>query len=427
MRKVVKRAAALFMAVLFLVSCSLLSACEKGGDEEETGKASLGKTVTLYVYNWGEYMSDGSEDTLDVNAMFEEYFNENLAETFGYEIKVNYSTYSSNEDMYAKVSSGAVAYDVVIPSDYMIERMIQENLLRPLNFENIPNFGYILEDFKNPEYDPENLYSVPYTYGMVGIIYNTSIVDEEDPDIGSWNLMFNPESTHAGDILQFNNPRDAFGTALYYLGYDVNDTTLSHWQEALELLKRQKDLVQGYVMDEIYNKMESGSAAIASYYAGDFLTMYESNDDLEFFYPAEGTNYYVDAFAIPYNSKHPEVAEAYINFMLSEEPAVANASYTYYATPNQLVIDSEEYAECMAEVKENAMEILYGTPSEDYLRTTYRNLDPDGLQMMNDLWEELKVESSISTTIYVLCGIILGTLAGFLIFFAVRKRKRAIR
>ena len=419
-----KRIFALLLALLFL-ALPLLVACEASDEEGEEDKPVEG-TVTLYVYNWGEYISDGSEDSLDSNAAFEEYFNENLAGEFGFNVKVNYSTFSSVEDMYARIASGAFAYDVIVPSDYMIERMINEGLLRKLNFDNIPEFENIDPAFQNLDYDPTNEYTVPYSYGMIGVIYNTSIVDEENEDIGSWRLMFNPETEHAGDILQFNNPRDAFGTALYYLGYDVNDTTPEHWNEALALLKEQKNIVQGYVMDEIFNKMESGSAAIAAYYAGDFLSMYESNEDLEFFYPAEGTNYYVDAFCIPHNSQHPEVAEAYINFMLTEEPAVANAEATYYASPNLVVRESEEYQECMNEIKEDAMDILYGTPSEDYLTIAYRNLDDDGLAMLNDLWEELKVESSISTTIYVMCAVIIGVVLGFAIFFWIRRRIRAI-
>lgn len=413
--------------LLSLALCFCLFSC---GGEVDTDVDDIlpvsSDTVTLYVYNWGEYISDGSEDSLDSNAEFEKYFNENLASKYGHKIRVNYSTYSSNEDMYAKVSSGAVAYDVIIPSDYMIERMIKEGLLRKLNFDNIPNSEYIEDEFRNLEYDPTNEYSIPYSYGMVGIIYNTSIVSEDDPDIGSWDLMFNPESAYKGDILQFNNSRDAFGTALYKLGLDVNDTTRANWEAALELLKRQKSIVQGYVMDEIYNKMESGSAAIAAYYAGDYLTMYEDNEDLEFFYPSEGTNYYIDAFCVPYNSKNPALAEEYINFMLSEEPAVANAEYTYYASPNSLVVKSEEYREYLSGIKDNAYDILYNGIADGYYISAYRNLDDDGLQMMNDLWEELKVESPVSTTIFVICGIIIAAIAAFAIGFAIRRKKRAI-
>ena len=189
-----------FAALVLLLACMWIPAAGVVSYAEE-----VRETVTLYVYNWGEYISDGSEDCMDVNAEFENYFNENLAQEFGYKVRVNYSTYSSNEDMYAKVSSGAVAYDVIIPSDYMIERMAKEGLLHPLNFDNIPNFEEnILDEFKNPEYDPENRYSVPYCYGMVGIIYNANVVDEDDPDIGSWKLMFNEDSPYRHDILQLS-------------------------------------------------------------------------------------------------------------------------------------------------------------------------------------------------------------------------------
>ena len=407
----------------------LLALCASCAESTATGEAKpqANGTVTLYVYNWGEYMSDGSEDSADVNADFEDYFNENLADEYGFKVKMNYSTYSSNEDMYAKIKSGAVAYDVIVPSDYKIERMIQEDLLAPLDFDAIPNFETnIMDEFKNPSYDPENAYSVPYAYGMVGIIYNTAVVDEEDENVGSWKLMFDENSPYAHDILQFNNPRDAFGTALYYLGYDVNEATETQWREALDLLKSQKGILQGYVMDEIFNKMQSGSSSIAAYYAGDFLAMYEDNEDLEFFYPVEGTNYYVDAFCIPKNSKNKAVAQEYINFMLDEDPAVANAEYTYYASPNTLVRESEEYRECMEEIKEDAYDILYGEPSENYVKTMYKDLGEEGIARMNQYWEELKVESSVSVVIYVICGLIVAVIAALAIFFAVRKRIRAI-
>ena len=420
--------------LLLLLSLSLF-ACSAESEEEGEEEAPKG-TVTLYVYNWGEYMADGSiydettgERYPDVNKDFEDWY----YETYHRRVKVNYSTYSSNEDMYAKIKSGAVKYDVVVPSDYMIERMINEELLRPLNFENIPDFEEnILDEFKNPSYDPENAYSVPYAYGMVGIIYNTETVDEDDEDLGSWRLMFNEDTPYSKDILQFNNPRDAFGTALYYLGYDVNDATEEQWREALELLKTQKNILQGYVMDEIFNKMKSGSSAIAAYYAGDYLSMYEDNDSLEFFYPKEGTNYYVDAFCVPYNSPNPDIAEAYINFMINEDPAVANAEYNYYASPNKLVRESEEYQECMADVKDNAYEILYPDSSESfedydsYVKTMYKDLGEEGLTRMNDYWEELKVESSINAGIYIICGVIVAVIVGFTVYFLVRKRIRAI-
>ncbi|MBQ3013654.1 MAG: extracellular solute-binding protein, partial [Clostridia bacterium] len=203
------------------------------------------ETVTLYVYNWGEYISDGTEGSKDVNQAFEEYYAKKHP---GKTVKVNYSTFSSNESMYAKVSSGSTAYDVIIPSDYMIERMVKEGLLLPLNMEQIPNYAYVADEFKgeNVYYEGEKsgdnppIYSVPYFYGMIGVIYNASIVDPDDEDIGSWELMWDED--YKGNILQFNNSRDAFGTALLYLGYDLNDATEEQWQEALELLMEQKEI-----------------------------------------------------------------------------------------------------------------------------------------------------------------------------------------
>ncbi len=409
-----KRTLCLLLCVFLLLPAVLgLSACADlsiGGD-----------TVTLYVYNWGEYISDGSEGTDDTNAMFEEWY----YETYGQRVEVNYSTYSSNESMYAKLSSGSVNYDIIVPSDYMIARMIDEDMLAPLNFENIPNIQNLDPDFFGPDavhdsYDPNNLYSVPYMYGMIGIIYNTTMVAEDDPALGSWQLMW--DERHAGNILQFNNSRDAFGTAQYFLGLDVNSSDEGEWRQALEKLKEQKRVVQGYVMDEIYNKMENGSAGIAAYYAGDFLTMYESNSDLEFYYPSEGTNLYVDAMCIPKTSRNKEIAERYIDFMLTRDPAVANAEYTYYASPNRVVQEDPEYVDYMNSIKEGGYELMYGT---DAVQTTsYENLDPDTLILLNGLWEELKSDLDVGLPIYVICAVILAVLIGGGSFLAIRKRIR---
>ena len=372
------------------------------------------KTLTLNVYNWGEYISDGSEGTLDVNAAFEAYYYEQT----GTRVRVNYTTYASNEDMYNKIRSGATRYDVIIPSDYMIERMIAEGLLRKLNFNNIPNFECIDPDYQNLFYDPTNEYSVPYAYGMYGIIYNTALVDEVVTD---WDIMW--DERYAGQILQFNNPRDAFGTAQYALGIDVNTTDRAEWDRAKDLLSRQKPLVQSYVMDEIFNKMKNGSAAVACYYAGDFLSMYEDNEDLAFVYPESGTNVYVDAMCIPTCSAQPELAEAYINFLLSEEPAVANAEYTYYATPNQLVRENEEYIECMEEIHPDAMDIIY--PEAGSVKATFfQNLDPDTLAYENALWESLKIESNVGSWVYIVSGAIVLALVAMLIARAAVQKYR---
>ncbi|MBQ6453714.1 MAG: extracellular solute-binding protein, partial [Coriobacteriales bacterium] len=241
-----------------------------------------GNVRTLNVYNWGEYISDGGDDSLDTIRAFEEWYEEE----YGEKVKVNYSTYTSNEDMYAKLSSGAVSYDVIFPSDYMISRMANEGMLLPLDFSNIPNYQYIGEDYRGLYYDPDDRYSVPYTYGVVGIIYNANVVDEADT--GDWDLMWNPK--YKGQILQFNNSRDAFATAQYKLGIDVNSNDPADWDRALAELQKQQPLVKSYVMDEIYNMMESGEAAIGAYYAGDYFTMLDAaadNVDLRFYYPRE--------------------------------------------------------------------------------------------------------------------------------------------
>ncbi len=404
------------LVLLVAVATICFVACDGSGDEEKPRK------VTLYVYNWGEYISDGSEGTDDTNKMFEEWC---LREK-GVEVTVNYSTYASNESMYAKISSGSVDYDVIVPSDYMIERMIAEDMLAPLNFDNFENLDNLHPDFlgenaKYDYYDPDNLYAVPYMYGMIGIIYNKPMV-EGDPDIGSWKLMWSDR--HAGNILQFNNSRDAFGTAQYYLGRPeaVNSADETVWREALEELKKQKKVVQGYVMDEIFNKMENGSAAIAAYYAGDFLSMYENNNDLEFFYPREGTNLYVDAMCIPKTSQNKEIAEWYIDFMLSEVPAVANAKYTYYASPNLAVQENEDYIAYMNDIKDGGFDLMYDTSSVP--TSSYKNLDAETLLLINTLWEELKSDISVGLPIYVICGVILVVLIGGGAYLGIRKKKR---
>lgn len=345
-------------------------------------------TITLNVYNWGEYISDGSEGTLDVNAAFEKYYRE----TYGVRVKVNYVTYTSNEDLYAKLSTEAVSYDVIIPSDYMIARLASEGLLEELNFDNIPNYEEcISEDFRGLYYDPENKYSVPYTYGMVGVIYDANKIAEEDT--GDWDLMWNEK--YSGSILQFNNARDAFGTAFYKLGLDVNTSDPAEWDKGLEELRKQKPLVYKRVMDEIFNMMESGEAAIGAYYAGDYLTMVDNqaeNVDLQFYYP-ENTNLFVDAMCVPTCAQNKEVAEAYINFMLSEEAAVANAEYICYASPNSLVYNNETYIEDMGE---EAIEILYPEDfdfAEKYDANCYKDLDQKTKEYLNELWNKLTISS----------------------------------
>jgi len=365
-----KRIAAL---CLMLLICLTLAGCQNT------------PTLTLNVYNWGEYISDGSEDTFDTIREFEKWYEA----TYSTKVNVNYTTFASNEDMYSKLSSGAVSYDVIIPSDYMIARMAAENMLQPLNFDNIPNYKNIDENFKGLYYDPENLYTVPYAYGVIGVIYNANVVDEAD--IGSWDLLWNEK--YSGSILQFNNSRDAFGTAMYKLGIDVNNTDHAVWETAAQELLAQRPLVYSYVMDEIYNIMEAGEAAVGAYYAGDYFTMKDAqadNVDLKFYYP-EHTNFYIDAMCIPTCAQNKELAEIFINYMLSEEPAIANAEYTYYASPNRIVYENETYIEDMGE---ETMAILYPgieNFAEQYNTYAYRNLDPEMLDYVNSLWETIKI------------------------------------
>ncbi len=364
------------LAAAVLLCTVLLTGC---------GGGSSSKTLTLNVYNWGEYISDGSEDSFDTVREFEKWYEENYKQ----KVKVNYTTFASNEDMYAKLSSGAVSYDVVIPSDYMIARMKAENMLLEIDYKNIPNYKNISDSFRGLYFDPDNKFSVPYTYGIVGIIYDANVVDEADT--GDWDLLWNEK--YKGNILQFNNSRDAFGTAMYKLGLDVNTADHAVWDSALAELKKQSPLVKSYVMDEIYNMMESGEAAVGPYYAGDYFTMLDAQSesvDLKFYYP-ERTNYFVDAMCIPSCCQSKELAECFINYMLSPEPAIANAEYIYYASPNSAVYTDEGYIE---EMGEEAMEILYPSIedfSEKYNQYSYQALGQETMEYVNSLWENLKI------------------------------------
>ena len=279
------------------------------------------ETITLNVYNWGQYIADGSDGSMEIIAEFEKRYPN---------IKVNYSTYDSNEIMYSKLSNGGITVDLIIPSDYMIARLIEEDMLLPLNFDNIPNYSYVDEDFKNTAYDPENTYSVPYTWGTVGLLYNTAYVDEED--VTGWELLWNEK--YAGKILTFGNSRDAFGIAQLRLGYDINTTDLSQLDACAELLKEQKPLLQQYVMDEIFAIMQNEEAWIAPYYAGDCLVMMGENENLDFFLPGhQGFNMFIDAMCIPTCAKDKEAAELFINFLCDPEIAGANMDWICYGTP----------------------------------------------------------------------------------------------
>ena len=429
--------------VFALVSCGKKNA-EVKQPTDPTYKS--GDVIQLNVFNWGEYISDGSEESYNTNAEFEAYFNTYLSEKYnGATVKINYSTYATNEDMYSKLKNGASSYDIIIPSDYMIQRLIEEKMLYSFDIANDPimtNYKYVIEDFKNLYYDPFNQYSVPYTYGMVGIIYNKRMVDEEDikKDGGSWGLLWNEK--YAGNILQFNNPRDAFATAMFWKGLNINSTDADVWNQTLDILKEQKPLLQGYVSDEIFNKMENESAAIAPYYVGDFLTMANSQPNLGFFFPSEGTNYFVDAMCIPISTKHPSVAKEYINFMLSKDAAIANAEYLGYASPHSHVVSDPEYKEYMesfeyeGENGETAYDLLYkNTPDMVNKRynelykdiddpACFRNFTPEIQARVNTLWEDLKISGSTETWVHVTSiTIVVGVVALAAYSIYVRKKR----
>ena len=391
-----KFASSVIAITLILLAFAPISVCASAKDYSHLAGTEIN------VYNWGEYISDGAEGSMDVNKKFEE-------ETG---IKVNYTTFDSNENMYNKIKGGGANYDIVIPSDYMIQRMISEGLLEKLNFDNIPNYTNILDEYKNLYFDPNNEYTVPYNVGMVGLIYNTKVVEGE-PD--SWNLMW--DEKYSGQILMFNNSRDAFGIAQCLLGIDLNTSDSNEWHTAYDKLKEQKPIVSSYVMDDVYNKMESGDAAIAAYYAGDYLTMKANNPDLAFVYPKEGVNIFVDSACIPVGCQNKEGAELYINFLLREDVALANAEYICYATPNKAVRENIDYS-----LKDE--KILYPDEADIPKTQYYHNLPPETLMLMTSLWDNLKIEGNDDTSIYVglisFCSIVIV----YAVYRTVRKKKR---
>ncbi|MBO4217045.1 MAG: spermidine/putrescine ABC transporter substrate-binding protein [Clostridia bacterium] len=386
-----KKIFAAALAVLTALSSLLIFA--SCGDDRYSSLEKIDtpyKGTKLYVYNWGEYFSDGQDGSYDLEKVFEAI----------YGIDLVYSTYSSNEELYAKLNSGTVAYDVVIPSDYMIARLIDEGLVQKLNYNNIPNYANISDTYKRDLYfdmggdggTPE--YSVPYAVGMIGVVYNKEYVDEKDAAEQSWSLLWN--ESYSGKILNFNNSRDAFGVAMFCKGLDVNSTDVKVWNEAYEALMAQKPLLKGLVMDEVFDEMEGENSYVATYYAGDCITMMQNNENLAFYYPKEGTNLFVDCMCIPKNAQNVGAAELFINFMLEERWAIENALYICYASPNDKVVNSDRYRE---ELGEEYLPILYDIP-EQYLNADgtyntsvaqyYKNLDPSTKAILSNLWDKVK-------------------------------------
>ena len=342
--------------LVVVLSCLLLMTAVSGCDSAPNGE--------VYVYNWGEYIDE---------SIFKDFQRE-------YGIRVRYTEFQSNEEMYSTLRFGSAGYDVIIPSDYMISRLINEDMLEELDFSNIPNYALLDDIYKNLDYDPYGRYSVAYMTGTVGLIYNSAMIEEE---ITSWGALF--DSNYAGQILMFDNPRDALGIALKYLGYYQNTTSEAEIREAYELLVGQKPILQAYVMDQIFLKLESGEAAIGPYYAGDYLIMLESNPDLVFVRPEEGSNHFVDAMCIPKGANNKTNAEIFINYMCSTDISLANMYETYYASAN--VEANRQYSEGM---DPEEYEIMFA--SEETLGNCdiFTNLPSEILELYDHLWGELK-------------------------------------
>lgn len=367
--KIIALTTALSAAASALCSCAETDTEPKISVENPEYYTRLAdQDISINVYNWGEYIADGS-DGINVNDEFTKLTG----------IKVNYSTYATNEELYAKLKGGASTYDIIIPSDYMISRMIKEDMLEKIDFENIPNFKYIKDAFKNPLYDEENSYSVPYLGGTVGIIYDKTVITDDDFD---WDILW--DEKYADQILMFDNPRDAFAIAEAILGYSMNTEDEAELEAAGEKLKEQKSVIQAYVMDQIFDIMGAGEAVAAPYYAGDAVTLMEDNENLGFKIPESGTNYFMDAVCIPKGSANKEAAEMYINFLCEPEVGLLNTEFVGYSTPNEKVY------ELLSDERKNDG---FSYPSDEFITehtTVFKNLSDEANQKMQDLWTAMK-------------------------------------
>ena len=358
-----RRGAAGVLVCAFLASVAFLS-------------YATGSRPVVNVCSWGEYI-----DT-DLIDQFEEATG----------IRVNYQTADSNETLYSLLKNGGADYDVVVPSDYMIGRLIAEDMLEPLDYSQIPNFDLIDDRFKNLSYDPENRYTVPYTWGTLGIIYNAAVVDEE---ITSWGALY--DDKYAGQVLLINNSRDAIGEALFYLGCSVNTADKEEIRRAYELVAdaNRRGVFQGRVMDEVFQKMEGGNAAIATYYAGDYISMRENNEDLAFVIPEEGSNWFVDAMCMLKDAPHQREAHMWMDFIASTDANLANMHYIGYASPNREALERypDYYLEQEGEELDPEIFEIMVTPPETLERCeAYLNLPGETLTLYKDLWTQLGVD-----------------------------------
>lgn len=319
----------------------------------------------LVVYNWGEYIDP------EVLTMFEE-------ETG---IDIVYEEFETNEILYPKISSGAIAYDVICPSDYMIQRMIENDLLSEINFDNIPNLKNIGKQYleRSRQFDPENKYSVPYCWGTVGILYNKMMVDEP---VDSWSILWDPK--YKDNILMQDSVRDAFGVTLKYLGYSLNSIDLDELTEAKNLLIEQKPLVQAYVIDQVRDKMIGNEAALGVIYSGEAIYTQKENPNLEYVIPKEGSNIWIDSWVIPKNAEHKENAEKFINFLCRPDIALMNFEYITYSTPN------EAARELIEDESIRNSEIAFPDLSKYDNLETFQYLGTEADQVYGDLWNKVK-------------------------------------
>lgn len=341
-----------------VIPAMMLTGCGGGGEKS----ADAGQVI---VYNWGEYLDP---ETLEM-----------FTEETG--IEVVYEEYETNEIMYPKIETGAVAYDVVCPSDYMIQRMIQNDLLAEINFDNVPNIENIGEEYlkSSQEFDPENKYSVPYCWGTVGILYNKTMVDEP---VESWDILW--DEKYKDNILMQDSVRDALGIALKRLGYSMNTTNEDEIAEAADTLIEQKPLVQAYVIDQVRDKMIGDEAALGVIYSGEAIYTQRENENLEYVIPEEGSNIWIDSWVIPKNAKNKENAEAFINFMCEPEIALMNFDYITYSTPNKAareLIEDEDIRNST---------IAFPPASELERCETFQYLGDEVDNVYNDYWNKVK-------------------------------------
>lgn len=346
-------------AAALLLCIALLAGC---GPKENADEAA--GNVTLTVYNWGEYMDP------DILTQFEE-------ETG---IHVNYEVYPTNEEMYVKLTKGGTNYDLIFPSDYMVARLIAEDRLVPLDFNEIPNAQYTQERFLNMEYDPDNAYSIPYFWGTLGILYNTKLVAEP---VDSWEILWDEQ--YAGQIVMLDSVRDSFAPALSLLGYSLNTTDEAELNEAQAMLVEQKPLVLGYFVDEMIDIMIGEEASIGLAWSGMAMSVLDGNPDIAYAVPREGSNVWVDCMVIPNTSQHVGEAHQFIDYLCRPDIALKNTEWVGYSTTHQDALDN-------LDPELTALE-AYNPPDEVLDRCeVFLNLPDETKEFMGELWTELKAE-----------------------------------